>query len=269
VEVRASARLNDVRAMHVTQCMMIVRRIATGTLIGLIPYGAFCQSSFATAPPAFETSSIKPNKTGGARGAIQMKPEGVSGSNVTLKQLLRYAYELQESQLSGPDWIGTESYDVVGKPASPAGAAQLRLMLQRLLEDRFKMKSHRETKELPVYWLVVAEGGPKLRDPKEEEAFNAAFAGKSPFRSGFAGMFTNKDLPGFAERLSRMIGRSVIDKTGIKGRFWFQLEWVAEKEERGTAGPSLLAAVQEQAGLRLVEGKAPTEVLVIDAVERP
>jgi uncharacterized protein (TIGR03435 family) len=255
--------------MHVIQCMRIVRRIATASLLGLIPYGAFCQSISATVPPGFEASSVKPNKTGGARGAVQMKPEGVSGNNVTLKQLMRYAYELQDSQLLGPDWIGTEGYDVVGNAKSPASTVQLRLMLQRLLEDRFKLKSHRETKELPVYWLVVAESGPKLRDPKEEEAFNAALAGKSPFRSGFAGMFTNKDLPGFAERLSRVIGRSVIDKTGIKGRFWFQLEWVPDKEQRGIAGRSLRAAMQEQLGLRLVEDRARIEVLVIDAVEKP
>jgi uncharacterized protein (TIGR03435 family) len=82
-------------------------------------------------------------------------------------------------------------------------------------------------------------------------------------------MFTNKDLPCFAERLSRVIGRPVIDKTGIKGRFWFQLEWIPAKEQPGIAGPSLLAAVQEQLRLKLVEGRAPTEVLVIDAVEKP
>jgi uncharacterized protein (TIGR03435 family) len=83
-------------------------------------------------------------------------------------------------------------------------------------------------------------------------------------------LFTNKDLPEFAERLSRVIGRSVIDKTGIKGRFWFQLEWVPDKEHPpGSAEPSLLAAVQEQLGLKLVEDKVPTEVLVIDAVEKP
>jgi uncharacterized protein (TIGR03435 family) len=82
-------------------------------------------------------------------------------------------------------------------------------------------------------------------------------------------MFTNKDLPEFAERLSRGIGRPVIDKTGIKGRYWFQLEWAADHDERGAASPSLLAAIQEQLGLNLQERTAPIEVLVVDHVERP
>jgi uncharacterized protein (TIGR03435 family) len=108
-------------------------------------------------------------------------------------------------------------------------------MLQMLLEDRFKLKTHRETKEIPAYWLVVAKGGPKLRDVKEEEAFNAAHAGKSPFRPGFMAIFSNKSLPEFAQRLA--LDRPVIDKTGIEGRFWFQLEWA---DEPGQARPGLV-----------------------------
>ena len=104
---------------------------------------------------------MKPNNAGGARGAVRMKPEGITGHNVTLKQLIRYAYELQDSQILGPGWIDTERYDVTAEAKSPAGSAQLRSMLQRLLEDHFKLKAHREMKELPVYWLVVAEGGAK------------------------------------------------------------------------------------------------------------
>lgn len=248
--------------------MGISRPVATATVIVLMSYGLFGQSRSATVPQAFEAASVKPNKMGGARGPVQMKPESLTGTNVTLKQLMRYAYELQDSQLSGPGWTETEGYDVTAKPNRPASASQLRLMLQTLLEDRFKLKLHRETKDLPVYWLVVAEGGPKLRDPKEEAVFNTALGGKSPFRPGFNAVFTNKDLPGFAERLSRGIGRPVVDKTGIKGQYWFQLEWAADHQP-GTAGPSLLTAIQEQLGLKLEEQRAPTEVLVIDHVEKP
>jgi uncharacterized protein (TIGR03435 family) len=140
-------------------------------------------------------------------------------------------------------------------------------MLRTLLEERFKLQSHRETKDLPVYWMAVAEGGPKLRDPKEEEAFNAAHAGKSPFKPGFDAIFSNKDLPEFAVRLSGGVGRTVVDKTGIKGRYWFQLEWEAGGQP-GTASPALLTAMQEQLGLRLEARIAPTDVLVIDHVEK-
>jgi uncharacterized protein (TIGR03435 family) len=83
-------------------------------------------------------------------------------------------------------------------------------------------------------------------------------------------MFTNKDLPEFAERLSRVVGRVVIDKTAIKERFWFQLEWAPDEESKGgLAGPSLLSAVQDQLGLKLVDDRAPTGVLIIDAIEKP
>jgi uncharacterized protein (TIGR03435 family) len=219
----------------------------------------------ATPSPAFQAASIKLNTSGGG-GTVRIEPGSVTGRNVTVKDLLRLAYELQDPQISGPDWIGIERYDVVANGESSASVPQVRLMLRTLLADRFKLKSHRETRELPVYWMTVAEGGPKLRDPKEEETFSAASAGKSPFKPGFASIFSNKDLPEFAERLSRGIGRPVVDKTGIKGRYWFQLEWAAD-----TPGPSpaLVTAVKDQLGLNLEERSAPVEMLVIDSAEKP
>jgi len=186
-----------------------------------------------------------------------------------VKQLIQAAFGLLDSEIAGPPWIDMEGYDFAARSAMPTGFPQMQVTLQTMLADRFKLKSHRETKQLSVYWLTIADGGPKLRDPKEEETFNAAHAGKSPFRPGFGGIFTNKDLPGFAERLSRGIGRAVVDKTGIKGQYWFQIEWAAEQEQPGIASPALLSAIKEQSGLKLEEHRAPTEVLVIDSVERP
>ena len=192
---------------------------------------------------------------------------GIVANNVTIKQLVRYAYELQGPQIFGPAWIGTERYNVTAQPKGAASTAQLRLLLQKLLEERFKLSAHREIKELPVYWLTVADDGPKLRDPSEEQAFNTAARQNPPFKPGFDAIFKPGDVPAFAERLSRMIGRPVMDKTGIEGRFCFQLEWAPEQP--GSVGPALLAALEEQLGLKLEEQQAPTEVLVIDAVQRP
>ena len=201
-------------------------------------------------------------------GGVRTRGARLTGTNLTLKRLLVFAYGLHGSQISGPDWIETEGYDITAKAKSPATKAQLRPMLQALLEDRFKLTSHRETKELPVYWLVVAEGGPKLRDPKEAEAFHAALEGKSIFKPGTNALHNpNLDLPGFAELLGRPLDRSVVDKTGIKGRYWFQLEWEGQRDTVGTE--SLLTAVREQLGLNLEEKRAPLEVLVIDHVEKP
>jgi uncharacterized protein (TIGR03435 family) len=252
--------LNGWLIVSVIDIMRIHRRAA----IGIIALG----SAFGQVL-SFQTSSVKSSRAAGTRGSVQLKSERLTGTNVTLKQLLRFAYGLQDPQISGPAWIDSEGYDVEAKPESATSPAQLRLMLLTLLTDRFKLKAHSENREMPVYWLVVAEGGPKLRDPKEEEAFNAARAGKPTFRSGFAGMFTNKDLPEFAERLSRGIGRTVVDKTGIKGRYWFQLEWAADHEQPGVASPSLLVAMTEQLGLKLEEHTESIEVLIIDHAEMP
>jgi len=203
-----------------------------------------------------------------AGGAPPGTFDRLTATNVTVKQLVQTAFGLLDSEIFGADWIETQGYDIVARPAVAASFAQMQTMLQIMLIERFKLKSHRETKELPVYWLTVADGGAKLRDPKDEQTFNTEFAGRSPFRPGFGGIFTRKDLPGFAERLSRGIGRPVVDKTGIKGQYWFQIEWSTDQERRGTVSPSLLRAIQEQAGLKLEERMAPVEVLVIDSVER-
>src|SRR5258708_2383570 len=218
------------------------------------------------APLEFQTASVKLHASGPAKSP-SIEHGILTGTNVSLKSLLQFAYELQDPQISGPAWMGTERYDIVAKAESSASDAQVRLMLQQLLLERFQLKARRETKELPVYWLTVAAGGPRLRDPEEEEAFNNSYTGKSPFKPGFAAIFSNKDLPGFAERLSRGIGRLVVDKTGIQGRFWFQLEWPIENQPLGPS-PALVAAVKEQLGLNLEGRQAPVEMLIIDHIEK-
>lgn len=241
--------------------MNISSFVAATALVAAVAQTPFAQS--------FEVVSLARYTGDAPRGAVRMRPDAVSGENLTLKQLIRYAYDLQEVQILGPAWIATEGYILEAKAAGRLTPEQWRSALQKLLVDQFKLNSHREKRDLPGYRLVVAETGAKLRDPKEEEAFNAALDGKPPFKEGLNGIFTNKDLPGFAERLSRGIERLVVDATGISGRYWFQLEWVPDKGQPGGDGPSLRAAIQEQLGLQLVEGFVPSEVMVIDSVERP
>ena len=245
--------------------MKTIPLITTASLFALISISAFGQS--AAAPETFESASVTPSKSAVRMGGVRIQAAGLTGTNLTLKQLLVFAHGLHGSQFSGPDWIGTEGYDFTAKAKSPATRTQLRQMLQALLEDRFKMTSHGETRELPVYWLVVAEGGPKLGGPKEQEAFKTAFADKSPFKPGMNGMYTFKDLLGFAERLGGPLDRPVLDKTGIEGQHWFQLEWEGRPDDVGMA--SLRTALQERLGLKLEEKRAPVEVVVIDQVEKP
>jgi uncharacterized protein (TIGR03435 family) len=244
--------------------MTSLRLLAAATVMASVPCAATGQSTVAPPEPTFEAVSVKPSRGGGRRGRVQF---GVVANNVTIKELVQQAYEVQAPRILAPDWIGTERYDVTARPKGAVSSVQLRLLLRRLLEERFKLSAHREVKELPVYWLMVADDGPKLSDPSAEQAFNAAAKENPPFKAGYDAIFKPGDVPGFAERLSRMIGRPVIDKTGIEGKFWFQLEWVPDQP--GSAGPSLLAAMEEQLGLKLEEKRTPTEVLVIDALERP
>jgi hypothetical protein len=145
----------------------MIRRITLAALIGLVSQAAFGQSP--PAPLAFEVVSIKPSQSGGPRSGVRAQAGNLTGKNVTLKQLMAYANDIPGYLLWGPDWIETDGYDVAAMAKNSPSATELRLMLRTLLEDRFKLKTHRETKEIPAYWLVLAKGGPKLRDPKEPE----------------------------------------------------------------------------------------------------
>jgi len=211
------------------------------------------------------SQSITKNKSGGPPGELRTQRDGLTGTNVTLKQLIRFAYRLHDSQVSGPNWIGTERFDIT------VGGSGLGPTLQAVLSDRFKLKFHRESKEMPVYFLVVAKGGPHLRDRKDgEDAFNSLVKdGTSPFKPGLASLFKGCDFPAFAERLGRPLDRPVVDKTGIKGEYWFQLEWAPDPgPDRVNVGPSLLTALGDQLGLDLEPQRGPQDVLVIDQVSR-
>lgn len=204
--------------------------IGTAGLIAFFACGAFGQP--AAGPLAFEAASIAVNKSGGGRGGVRTDPERLTGRNATMKQLILYAYDVRNYQVSGPGWLDTERYDLEAKSEGSASTEQMRLMLRTLLADRFRLKAHRETKELPVYWLVVAKNGPKLRDEKEGDAL-VKDGNLPPLRAGANGMFLRGELAQLAEVLSRPLGRPVLDKTGIKGRYFFQLEWALDPGQTG------------------------------------
>jgi uncharacterized protein (TIGR03435 family) len=148
-------------------------------------------------------------------------------------------------------------------------------MLREVLADRFKLKFHRETRQLPVYELTVAKNGPKLREP------DAARKGTEPRFAPSAGRLvaSNQTMPALATVLTRTLRRRVVDLTGLEGHYDFVLQWAPDENEAAplrpssTApdpnGPSIFTAIQEQIGLRLESSRAPVEVLVIDRVEKP
>lgn len=230
----------------------------------------FAGLTFGQSPE--ETVSIAQKRSGGPPSELHIQPDGITGKHVTLRQLLEFAYRLNASQLQGPSWIDTEGFDIAVKVEDTPSGTGLASKLQAVLTDRFQLKVHHETKDMPVYFLLVANGGPKLRDAKEgEDAFNDLVKnGTTPFKPNFAAIFKGCDLPAFAERLGRPLDHPVVDKTGIQGRYWFQLEWPTGSGSNALSpSPALLAALGDQLGLALDKQTAPRDVLVIDRAEKP
>lgn len=234
--------------------------------------------SAAAQTPAFEVASIKPNlvsKQGGEgsrRENTQTSPDSLTMRNVTLRTCIAWAYRVQPSQVTGPGWIGEERYDLAAKAAGPAAEAQLRLMLQTLLAERFKLMLHRQQKEMEVLAAVVAKGGPKLK-PAENPDGPYSIA-----RGGGAAAFTAKSISmeDAAALLSGALPMPVVDMTGIKGRFDVTVDltpYIADVQKQGAAEFDVIQdllnrVAQEQLGLRLESRKAPVELLVVDSAEK-
>jgi uncharacterized protein (TIGR03435 family) len=152
-------------------------------------------------------------------------------------------------------------------------------MLQVFLAERFKLAAHAETRELPIYSLVVAKNGPKLHEAKPGDTYESAYKlpDGSPAGSGFhsdeAGKVTGQGVStaSFTQWLTRQVGRPVLDKTGLTGKYDLTLSWTKDQGEGSDdpAGPSIFDAVQQQLGLKLESGKGPVKVIVIDHAEKP
>lgn len=194
--------------------------------------------------------------------------------NRTVEGMLLFAYGLQKVQIVGaPHWLQTERWDVQGLPDAPGHPSlkQMQSLTRKLLEERFGLKVHRETKELAVYAITVAKGGEKIApsagDPNSPPSENENSNG------GMVTMrMTNMSMGEFAPDLAYFAGRPAVDQTGLAGRYDFQMKWTADESKApadGSAPPGLFTAIQEQLGLKLEPAKAPVEVLIIDSVERP
>src|SRR3954466_10821020 len=133
-----------------------MRALVAGSFIVFVSSGAFGQSA------AFEVASVKPNPSGDYHSSSSTSPGGLTMRNVPLKQIIEMAYDVRDYTLSGPDWLGSERFDVVAKPPAGAHAPDFGPMLQSLLAERFKLAVHRERKILPAYSLVAASSGPRL-----------------------------------------------------------------------------------------------------------
>jgi len=253
--------------------------------------------------PEFEVASIKPFKQGddGVRVLTNFTPDGFTGEGITLQLLIRQAYDLEDNQIIGADkWVDSDQFTLHAKMDQATVEALGKLdpkqkwslrqkMMEALLADRFKLKAHRETRDLPVYALVVAKGGSKLKEAKDDDTYPNGIKGPNgkPSKSMMSmgpGELTGQDYPveNLVPMLSDLTGRHVVDKTGLTGKYDFTLKWAPGEgdtsmfKEASSApnadepgGISIYTALQEQLGLKLEAQKAPVEVLVIDHAEKP
>jgi len=253
--------------------------------------------SFTPVPsplPEFDAVSIKANKSGDLRMTMRPSRGGrLNATNVPLRNLIIWAYMVRDFQISGePSWVDSARFDVAttseANPRYDVLQPTLETMFQGVLVDRFKLISHRETKELPVYSLVVAKNGPKIH-PVDEEGCPEVPPADNPcrfLRRTKFGQLTGKKAPMFilALLLSSMTGRTVVNKTDLKGSYDYTLDWTKYLQpplappgadvppgafDPMSVEPAISTALEEQLGLKLESTKGPVEILVIDHVERP
>ena len=241
----------------------------------------------SAAQQRFEVASIKQNDSGSRASNCCGSRGRLVGTNITLEMLISTAYKVYDFQVAGgPGWVNTDRYDIEAKPPddSPGNENQdilLGPMLQRLLEERFKLTVRRETREMPVFALTVAKGGSKLKSEKCT-APDPNTRQRSADVCGFSVMdnqlirATQIDMPRFISMLTFWVRRPIMDKTGFNGTFDVDLRWNPNEAAAADAtrppadaGPSIFTALEEQLGLKLESTRGPVEVLVIDRVERP
>jgi uncharacterized protein (TIGR03435 family) len=261
--------------------------------------------------PKFDVASIKPNKSGGPGPMVgfDARSDRFSATNISLKDLIHFAYGVQDYQIAGgPPWLNFQRYDIEAKGPGPLenGLRNMsedqrrldferrKLMLQSLLAERFKFTVHKESKEAPIYALVVAKNGPKLKEATAEEfappdlrelpkldspEWKGKFRGQG-IRMG-RGEATGQavKLSVLAEMLSTSLGRTVFDKTRLNAAYDFDLKWTPDENQgpglggpgdapSDPTGPSIFTAIEEQLGLKLEPQKGAVEVLVIDHAEK-
>jgi uncharacterized protein (TIGR03435 family) len=214
-------------------------------------------SSPAQPTPAFEVASVK---LAADTGTLSVNTDAgmLRYSNVPLRPLIGQAYGVDTSRVQGgPAWLDSQTYDISAKLPAGSTKDQIPAMLRRLLEERFKLSVHQETREQRVFALVVAKDGPKLK-PADKPSGNGSVG---PGRLVGHGM----SLAHIASMLKRPAGLDVVDRTGISGAFDLELKWRTDDQADGA---DLFTAIQEQLGLKLEPSKAPVVTVIVDSLER-
>jgi uncharacterized protein (TIGR03435 family) len=239
--------------------------------IAVLTCGALVRAQPQEKLPAFEVASIKPSSPASPPVSIQRLPGGrLVTSNTSLPMLIQWAYQMDEGRLIGvPAGFSSLRFDVVAKAPEPEPApGQMQLMMRALLAERFKLAVHHDTRELTAYTLVTEPGGPKVRVVTTGES-----AGPNPFKMTDSGTLIGTSVTAdmLATVLSNQLGRPVQNTSGFTGRFDFTLQWAPDTAALPVDAanrPSLFTAIREQLGFRLDARRTPTDVVVIDHVEK-
>lgn len=267
-------------------------------IIALFNGSASNAQSITDDQPRFEVASIKRDVSAQAGPQYRIFP-GLSVQRATLKYLVSLAYQVDDFRVSGGQgWINSDRYDIEAKAEAPSAySVEYRTLqyrrLQTLLQERFQLALHRETRELPVYDLTVAKGGHKLQSPNciQSEPGDQSIGKTMMDYCGFAQLgrslyqASSGSMTELARALSLRLGRDIVDRTAITGKFRIQLRFAPDPstaladalpaDGRGSPaptadfGPDIFTALQEQLGLKLESSRGPVGLLIIDHVERP
>ena len=252
--------------------------------VGILAFLALLIAGSALSQASFEVAAIKPGDPNNRQSGVHWAAGGrVANTNATVKALIAFAYGLPEEQiLGGEKWVSSDEYSIVAKPDSDspipsgdAGYLKMKTLFQQLLGSRFKLKVHSETRQVAVYNLILAKSG-KLREADSRSGSSL------PTR---AGHFIGTAVPiwALAQVLSQQLARPVTDKTGLSGKYNFDLTYAVDPLQGDPFGPltryspspsddnspSIFTALEEQLGLRLESTRGPLQVIIIDRAEKP
>jgi uncharacterized protein (TIGR03435 family) len=240
-----------------------------------------CHSEDLTKARSFEVASITPCKPGTPAnpgehaGMVQLTAPGgrFRATADSIRYLIEWAYDIQSVQLAGsPDWLGTDHYDIEAKAEGNPTEAEMKLMTQRLLEERFKLKLHHDSKTMTAFVVSPGASGVKLTEPKPGETHMLQVAPKmGPDKRpiGYHAVGTRYTLKQLTDTFARILATPIVDRTGLAGEFDFAFDLNVDEQQPNPMDPNvMIAAMREQLGFQIKSQKTPVDVLVIDNIEK-
>jgi uncharacterized protein (TIGR03435 family) len=258
--------------LSLSSVLTVVHPIRFGLLLTVGCSGVWAQ---ADVRPIFAAISIRPLLRNEAGTVRVTGPQRFSMSQ-TAKAVVQWAYEVEPYQIiGGPDWFDSQRFQILATAAGGTDLKQIRLMAQSLMSDRFQMKAHKETREVTTYALIIAKKGPRLKEAEKAEVTPTPALGAYATGNSIGTGSTGADLGELAKTLTFLVGRPVIDKTGLSGKYLLKVSF----DGSSTSGfhsdivddskPSIYSALEDQLGLKLHAQRLPIECLIIDSIERP